>query len=142
MLKKLIVPSIIVILFAFSYLVIIPYIQRRNIKENVFKKFEASLIKLNIQYTKKEISAKEYGAWKAYQYTVGDKAAKLYVFNLDSNRFQEGVKNSYIVSNKNSDMKLYAVFFNHCALQIDNEFPNETEIAQEFAVISSEYNNS
>ena len=142
MLKKLIVPSIIVILFAFCYLVIIPYVQRRNAKENVFKEFENTLTRLNVAYTKTEISAKEFGAWKAYQYIVGDKYTRIYVFNLDSKKYEEGIKNGYITTNKKDDEILYATFYNHCAFQIENEFPNETEILHELVKISAKYNNS
>ena len=140
-LKKLIVPSIIVLLFAFAYFIIIPYMQRRAIKENVFKSFEQKMTSLNIKYQKKQIDADEFGAWSAYSYVVGDKRVDLYVFNKDSKKYKSALKNHTIVSSKDSEKQLNGIFVGYCAIYVDNDFPNESEILNSFIVIATDYEN-
>lgn len=150
-LKKLVIPTIIVILFAFAYLVVVPYIQRRNLKEQVFNDFEKELSNLNYTYTKEKIDAKEFGAWKAYSYLNGGKIVRLYVFNKDSREYDSALENGMVKSLTNDENYLYGIFYGHCCLYIsvdvavepvvdDTEF--DEKLLNAFATIASKYENS
>ena len=141
-LKKLIVPSIIVVLFALVYLIVIPYVQRRTAKEQVFTALEKNLKTFNISYKKSELSSTEFGAWKAYQYTTEDDLkVKLYVFNKDSKEYDQGVQDGRIISKKDKDTYLYAKFYGHCGIYVDEGFPHESELLSFMVITASNYEN-
>lgn len=143
MLKKLIVPIIIVVLFAVLYFFVIkPYGDRRLTKEKAFENFEIALKETNGEFTKKEISAKEYGAWKAYMYTVEGKNVKFYVFNNDSKAYSLGLQNYYISSTKNDDDRLYGLFYKHCVIYAEEDFPNTDKLLGAFINNMSDYDDS
>lgn len=140
-LKKLIVPLIIVILFALVYFIVVPYFQRRAAKEQVFIDFEKNLKIFNISYKKSEISSAEFGAWKAYQYTSDNSKVRIYVFNKNSKEYNEGVKNGRIVSKNDKNTYLYAKFYGHCGIYIDEGFPQERELLSLLIIAATNYEN-
>ena len=140
-LKKLIIPSIIVLLFAFVYLVFIPYMRRRNLKESVFKNVENVLTGYNINFSKQAVDAESYGAWKGYVYIdlKTNETITIYVFNKNSSAYDKALTNQYIESSKNSYDMLYAIFYGHCAIIIDDNFSNKDDLLNEFIVIAKNY---
>lgn len=138
-LNKLLVPIIIIFLFAIIYLVIIPLYLSSKAKKDIFKNFEQELNDLKIEYQKEDTNYKEFGANLAYKYVSNNKTVALYIFNKNSSEYNQGIKDGYITSNINEETKLYGVFINNCVLFMESEFPNDTEILNIFISLSKEY---
>lgn len=139
MLKKLIIPCIIVLIFSLIYFLIIPVFNKNNETNKLFSNFENGLKKLDIEYEKNNIDASIFGANKAYSYTSGDKTIKLYTYSIDSKDYKQGLVDGYIISNIDEDTKLYGAMANNCILYMESEFPHDVEVLELFQNLSKEY---
>ena len=140
--KNLIIPFIIVLLFAIVYFIIIPNYKSSKASKEIFNEFEVGLTNLKIEYQKEEINASEFGAKKAYSYVANEKLMMLYIFDKNSKDYQEGSKNGFITSKENEESKLYGVFMNNCVLVIESEYPNNVEVLNLFITLSTNYNSA
>lgn len=140
--KKFIIPTIVIGLFIIIYFFIYPIYKLDKATKTIFKDFENGLTNFKVEYKKEELDASEYGAKKAYSYTANEKLLMLYVFPKNSSKFNEGLKNGYIVSKKNDKSKLYGIFLNNCVLLIESEYPNNEQVLSLFNSLSEEYNSN
>ena len=137
--KNLIIPIIIVLLFAIVYFIIIPNYKSSKASEEIFNEFEVGLTNLKIEYSKEQVNANEFGAKKAYSYNTNEKLMTLYIFNKNSKDYQEGLKNGYITSKDFEETKLYGIFMNNCVLFIESDYPSNEEVVKLFTSLSENY---
>ena len=139
MIKNLIIPCIIVFLFAIVYLIIIPKMRYQNALNNIFTKFEEGLTNLEINYEKIEVDSTIFGAKRAYSYTSNEKTIMLYVYSNNSKYYNQGLKDGFVKSQNNDDSRLYGVMNNNCILYMESEFPKDIEVLELFQNLSKEY---
>ena len=137
--KNLIIPCIIVLLFAIVYLIIMPKIRYQKALNNIFTNFEKGLNNLEIEYEKTELDASFFGAEKAYSYISNEKKIMLYVYSNNSKYYKQGLNDGFVISKNNDESKLYGVVTNNCILYMESEFPKDTEVLELFQNLSKEY---
>lgn len=137
--KNLIIPCIIVFLFAIVYLIIMPKMRYQKALNNIFTKFEEGLTNPEIDYEKTEVDAAFFGAKRAYSYTSNEKTIMLYVYSNNSKYYNQGLKDGFVKSKNNDESRLYGVMNNNCILYMESEFPKDTEVLELFQNLSKEY---
>lgn len=139
MLKNLIIPCIIILIFSVVYFLIIPNVKKSDETKKIFNDFEKGMSNLNIEYEKNSIDASIFGANKAYSYTSNEKTVKLYVYSNNSKEYEQGLIDGYIVSKDDEESKLYGIIVNNCVLYMESGFPNDIEVLNLFQNLSKEY---